>query len=64
MESIVNQQVMGPQELASMIIKFVRENFHLWKFKMQMLLEDKEVWSIVLGTKVKLINNFVVREEK
>jgi len=55
---------MGSQGLACMIAKFVGENFHLWKFKMQMLLEDKELWSIVSGTKVKLVSNFVKWEKE
>lgn len=63
MESIVSQQVMGPQGLASMITKFVGENFHLWKFKMQMLLEDKELWSILSRMKVKSTSNFVEWEK-
>jgi hypothetical protein len=64
MESIVSQQVMGPQGLVSMITKFVGENFHLSKFKMQMLLEDKDLWSIVLRTKVKSTSNFVEWEKR
>jgi hypothetical protein len=64
MQSIVSQQVIGSQAFASIITKFVGENFHLWKFKMQMLLKDKELWSIVLGTKVKLTCNFVEWEKR
>lgn len=31
------------------IDKFDGKNFHLWKFKMQMVLEDKDLWGIVSG---------------
>ncbi len=64
MESFVSQQVMDPQGFACVITKFVGKNFHLWKFKMQMLLKDKECWSIVSGTKVKLTSNFIKWEKK
>jgi len=47
-----------------MIAKFARENFHLWKFNMQMLLADKELWSIVSRTKVKSVSNFVKWEKR
>ena len=36
----------------SRIEKFDGQNFHLWKFKMQMVLEDKDLWSIVSGEEV------------
>ena len=36
----------------SRIEKFNGENFHLWKFKMQMVLEDKDLWGIVSGDEV------------
>ena len=41
-------------EHASMlrIEKFSVENFHLWKFKMQLVLEDKDIWGIVKGDEV------------
>ena len=31
------------------IDKFDGKNFHLWKFKMQMVLEDRDLWTIVSG---------------
>jgi hypothetical protein len=31
------------------IEKFSGHNFHLWKFKMQMLLEERDLWDIVTG---------------
>ncbi|KAF0726843.1 hypothetical protein Ae201684P_010686 [Aphanomyces euteiches] len=31
------------------VIKFNGDNFHLWKFKMMMALEDKDLWDIVSG---------------
>ena len=34
------------------IEKFKGENFHLWKFKMQMVLEEKDLWNIVKGDEV------------
>ena len=34
------------------IDKFDGTNFHLWKFKMQMVLEDKDLRSIVSGEEV------------
>ena len=34
------------------IDKFDGTNFHLWKFKMQMVLEDKDLWGIVSGEEV------------
>ena len=35
-----------------MAAKFDGRNFHLWKFKMQMILEDKDLWSIISGEEV------------
>lgn len=41
------------EEMAlSRIEKFNGKNFHLWKFKMQMVLEDKDLWGIVAGDEV------------
>ena len=34
------------------IEKFKGENSHLWKFKMQMVLEEKDLWDIVKGDEV------------
>ena len=34
------------------IDKFMGENFHLWKFKMQMVLEERDLWGIVSGDEV------------
>ena len=42
-----------PMEFVSQHIdKFDGTNFHLLKFKMQMVLEDKDLWSIVSGEEV------------
>eukprot|EP00112_Aurelia_sp_Birch-Aquarium-sp1_P016297 Seg3683.4 transcript_id=Seg3683.4/GoldUCD/mRNA.D3Y31 product="Copia protein" protein_id=Seg3683.4/GoldUCD/D3Y31 len=42
-----------PMEFVSQHIdKFDGTNFHLWKFKMQMVLEDKDLWGIVSGDEV------------
>ena len=32
------------------IDKFDGTNYHLWKFKMQMVLEEKDLWDVVDGT--------------
>ena len=44
----------GNDEYGSLlrIEKFKGENFHLWKFKMQMVLEEKDLWNIVKGDEV------------
>ena len=34
------------------IDKFMGENFHLWKFKMQIVLEERDFWGIVSGEEV------------
>lgn len=40
----------GSEESASLRIdKFKGENFHFWKFKMRMVLEEKDLWEIVTG---------------
>ena len=31
------------------INKFDGANFHLWKFKMQMVLEERDLWDVVSG---------------
>ncbi|ETV79218.1 hypothetical protein H257_07285, partial [Aphanomyces astaci] len=31
------------------INKFDGTNFHLWKFKMSMILEEKDLWDVVIG---------------
>ncbi len=54
---------MGPQGFAYVITKFVRKNFHLQKFKMQMLLKDKELWNIVSRMEVKSTSNFTKWEK-
>ena len=42
-----------PMEFTSQHIdKFDETNFHLWKFKMQMVLEDKDLLGIVSGEEV------------
>ena len=43
---------MGPNDIADsirVIDKFDGEDFHLWKFKMRMVLEEKDLWEIVTG---------------
>src|SRR5262245_26946566 len=37
-------------EMVHVIEKFDGKNFHLWKFKIQIVLEDKDLWSIVDGS--------------
>lgn len=31
------------------INKFDRTNFHTWKFKMQMVLEERDLWEVASG---------------
>jgi hypothetical protein len=64
MESSLSQQVIGPQGLASIITKFFGNNFHFWKFKMQILLEEREFWGIVSRIEVKIATNFTNWEKK
>ena len=41
---------MVSEDSASLRIdKFNGENFHLWKLKMQMVLEEKDLWRIASG---------------
>jgi hypothetical protein len=35
---------------AFLVEKFDGENFHLWKFKIQMILEEKDLWDVVTGS--------------
>eukprot|EP00794_Sanderia_malayensis_P015603 gene15603-17175_t len=39
-------------DLTPRIEKFEGNNFNLWKFKMQMVLEDKDLWTIVSGEEI------------
>jgi len=43
---------MSPNESMEKIKKFDGENFHLWKFKMQMLFEERDLWEVVPGDEV------------
>jgi len=43
------------------IDKFMGENFHLWKFKMQMVLEERELWGIVSGGEVEPTGDGIVQ---
>eukprot|EP00794_Sanderia_malayensis_P009441 gene9441-10427_t len=45
------------------IEKFRGENFHLWKFKMQMVLEDKDLWGIVSGEELEPDNQGVTETQ-
>ena len=36
-------------EISRVIEKFDGEDFHIWKFKMQMILEEKDLWEVVEG---------------
>ena len=38
-------------ESSKVVDKFDGVNFHLWKFKMEMVLAQKELWEIVEGNK-------------
>ena len=37
-------------EGAKVVDKFDGVNFHLWKFKMEMVMAEKELWEIVEGS--------------
>ena len=37
-------------ESLKVVDKFDRVNFHLWKFKMEMVMAEKELWEIVDGS--------------
>jgi len=63
MDPLASQHVMGPQGLAFVITKFVGKNFHFWKFEIQILLEDKKFWNIVLRIEVKPIRKFAKWEK-
>ena len=39
------------------IEKFSAVNFYLWKFKMQMILEEKDLWDIVSSSEVEPAND-------
>ena len=43
---------LGNDEAFTRIEKFNGKNFYLWKFKMQMILQEKDLWQIVIGDKV------------
>lgn len=38
------------QLLQTSLPKFGGENFHLWKFKMSMVLKERKLWNMVKGT--------------
>ena len=44
--------------------RFNGENFHLWKFKVQMVLEDKELWGIVSGDERGPVGTYVTEAQK
>lgn len=37
---------MEPSTITARINKFDGNNFHVWKFKMQMVLEERELWEV------------------
>ena len=43
----------GMSDTTRVIEKFDGDNFNLWKFKMQMVLEERDMWDIVSGQDVK-----------
>jgi hypothetical protein len=44
------QQVMGPLGVALVVFRFGGKSFYLWKLKMQMFQEEKELWKIMSST--------------
>lgn len=46
------------------IEKFNGENFGLWKFKMEMILDEKDLWEIVEGTEEPPPSDADVKEKK
>ena len=56
---------MASEDSASLRIdKFNGENFHLWKFKMQMVLEEKDLWGIVSGDEREPVGTSVTEAQK
>ncbi len=45
-----SQQIMGPLGVELIVSWFGGKNFYLWKFKMQMFQEEKELWKVVSST--------------
>ena len=46
------------------IDKFNGENLHLWKFKMQMVLEEKDLWGIVSGDGREPVGTCITKAQK
>lgn len=44
-----NMATASLMEKLQVVEKFEGENFHLWKFKMKMVLEERDLWDIVSG---------------
>jgi len=44
------QQIMGPLGVALIVSRFGGKNFYLWKFKMQIFQEEKELWKVMSST--------------
>ena len=40
---------MDASTTSARIDKFDGSNFHVWKFKMQMVLEDRDLWDVTCG---------------
>ena len=54
---------MASEDSASIRIdKFNGENFHLWKFKMQMVLEEKDLWGIVSGDEKEPVGTSIISQ--
>ena len=54
----------GNEEASLRIRKFDGENFHLWKFKMQMVLEEKDLSGIVTGDEVEPVGEGTTEEDR
>ena len=56
---------MASKDSASLRIdKFNGENCQLWKFKMQMVLEEKDLWGIVSGDEREPVGTAVTKAQK
>ena len=56
---------MASEDSASLRIdKFNGENFHLWKFKKQMVLEEKDLWGIVSGDEREPVGTAITEAQK
>lgn len=53
-----------PLRVATVVFRFGGKNFYLWKFKMQMFQEEKELWKVMSSTQIKPTENSLEWEKK